>query len=203
MVYDMLNGVVEEFAYLEIPKPCIFLNSTGSCNGLLCTTLKHNVFILWNPFTRDLVELPSSSIEFPTRSRKCLSIVYGFGYDSFSDDYKLLRVFIFAAESFKTEVKLYSLRTNSWRRIDYQSDQYNIVRLGYWEDAFVDRKKLAMYNPKEELFRPTTRGLGDFLEKDSSMFPSRVGKIRLLDPYYYNVYVIIDQHMDFERGVVD
>lgn len=103
MVYNMLNGVLEELAYFEIPKPFIFLNTIGSGNGLLCTTPKHNVFILWNPSTRELVKLPGSSIEFPTRSRKCLSIVYGFGYDSFTDNYKLLRFVIFATESFKTK----------------------------------------------------------------------------------------------------
>ena len=47
-----------------------------------------------------------------------MSTVYGFGYDSFADDYKLVRVVTFATERFETKVKLYSLGTNSWKRIE-------------------------------------------------------------------------------------
>ncbi|GMY35147.1 F-box protein CPR1-like [Fagus crenata] len=121
--YDMLNGVVED---LDCPvTPCfpyVWLNIVGSCNGLLCINPciypKNNGLVLWNPSTRELRELPGTPIEFPTRSHKCLSTLYGFGYDSFADDYKLVRVVAFATESYETEVKLYSLRTNSWKRIE-------------------------------------------------------------------------------------
>ena len=92
--YDRLNSVVEELDYPVTPSSIyVYLNIVGSCNGLL-------------------------PIEFPTRSRKCLSTVYGFGYDSFADDYKLVRVVTFATERFETKVKLCFLGTNSWKQIE-------------------------------------------------------------------------------------
>lgn len=85
---------------------------------MLLINPKNNALVLRNPSTRESRELPESPIEFPTCSHKCLSSVYGFGYDSFADDYKLVRVVTFATERFETEVKLYSLGTNSWKRIE-------------------------------------------------------------------------------------
>lgn len=56
----------------------------------------------------------------------CNARVYGFGYDSVNEDYKLLRIsqFIdldsggFVSES---EVKVYSLRTNEWKKVEDMS----------------------------------------------------------------------------------
>ncbi|MBA0679156.1 hypothetical protein Goari_010945, partial [Gossypium aridum] len=48
------------------------------------------------------------------------STYYGFGYDSVSDDYKLVRIVQLLGakdEYFHSEAKVYSLRSNSWRRI--------------------------------------------------------------------------------------
>ncbi|XVF62527.1 hypothetical protein PTKIN_Ptkin09bG0015500 [Pterospermum kingtungense] len=47
---------------------------------------------------------------------------YGFGYEPISDDYKLVRMVLFKERGgddhmLETEVRVYSLRTNSWRRI--------------------------------------------------------------------------------------
>ncbi|KAA8516855.1 hypothetical protein F0562_017327 [Nyssa sinensis] len=47
-------------------------------------------------------------------------IVYGFGHDVVNDDYKLVRMAQFDAEdddSFYSEVKVYNLKSNLWRRI--------------------------------------------------------------------------------------
>ena len=117
--YDRLNSVVEELDYPVTPSSIyVYLNIVGSCNGLLLINPKNDALVLWNPSTKESRELLESPIEFPTRSRKCLSTVYGFGYDSFADDYKLVRVVTFATERFETKVKLCSLGTNSWKQIE-------------------------------------------------------------------------------------
>ncbi|KAK4564665.1 hypothetical protein RGQ29_006660 [Quercus rubra] len=101
--YDRLNSVVEELDYPVTPSSIhVYFNIVGSCNGLLLINPKNDALVLWNPSTRESRELPESSIEFPTRSCKCLSTVYGFGYDSFADYYKLVRVVTFATERFET-----------------------------------------------------------------------------------------------------
>ncbi|KAL4614256.1 hypothetical protein ACB092_07G041000 [Castanea dentata] len=112
---DLIGSILSR---LPVNSIYVYFNIVGSCNGLLLINLKNDALVLWNPSTRVSRELPESPIEFPTCSRKCLSTVYGFGYDSFADDYKLVRVVTFATERFETEVKLYSLGTNSWKRIE-------------------------------------------------------------------------------------
>jgi F-box interacting protein len=58
---------------------------------------------------------------------------YGFGYDSQSDDYKVLRAVEFRGADFDwigTEAKLYSLKSNSWRKVpDFP---YRIPRTREW-----------------------------------------------------------------------
>ncbi|MBA0762389.1 hypothetical protein Gotri_012017, partial [Gossypium trilobum] len=60
-------------------------------------------------------------IEFPSPPIRCSrSTYYGFGYDPVSDDYKLVRIVQLLGakdEYFHSEAKVYSLRSNSWRRI--------------------------------------------------------------------------------------
>ncbi|XP_042513963.1 F-box protein CPR1-like [Macadamia integrifolia] len=78
----------------------------GSCNGLVCISNSLDDIYLWNPSTRSHLKLPFSPIE----SSISYDSAYGFGYEPTSDDYKVVR----AVDEF---VIVYSLRTNSWRRI--------------------------------------------------------------------------------------
>ncbi|GMI74249.1 CONSTITUTIVE EXPRESSER OF PR GENES 1, CONSTITUTIVE EXPRESSER OF PR GENES 30 [Hibiscus trionum] len=93
----------------------------GSCNGLLAL---HNSdreeLSLWNPSTTRTQMLPFTDMEFPPWSLGFQFIVYGFGYDPISDDYKLVRIVQFHGkdqDSNDYEVRVYSLRTDFWRRI--------------------------------------------------------------------------------------
>ncbi|GMY35324.1 F-box protein CPR1 [Fagus crenata] len=50
----------------------------------------------------------------------CQSVIYGFGYDETSDDYKVMRLVQFFAgedDSWRSEVKVYSLKNDSWKRV--------------------------------------------------------------------------------------
>ncbi|KAL7210299.1 hypothetical protein ACSBR1_031794 [Camellia fascicularis] len=92
----------------------------GSCDGLVCVYFVKNyddIIYIWNPTTGKHKILPSFGKGF------ILGISYGFGYDSSNDDYKVVRISNF---NDSLEVKIYSLRTDSWRKIrDFTS---NIIR---------------------------------------------------------------------------
>ncbi|XP_004486105.1 F-box/kelch-repeat protein At3g23880-like [Cicer arietinum] len=90
----------------------------GSCHGILCFAIDQSVALLWNPSIRKFTKLPS--LEYPCRLG-CYTI-YAFGYDHFSDTYKVVSVSCYRSFNltdcfFKTKVKIHTLGTNSWRRI--------------------------------------------------------------------------------------
>ncbi|EEF45420.1 F-box/kelch-repeat protein At3g06240 [Ricinus communis] len=75
----------------------------GSCNGLLCIAPDEDSLFLFNPSTRESKKILEES-NYVT--------AFGFGYDSTRDDYKVVRINAGVASS------VYSLRTDSWRKID-------------------------------------------------------------------------------------
>ncbi|KAK8671298.1 hypothetical protein V6N13_037896 [Hibiscus sabdariffa] len=81
----------------------------GSCNGLLAVYHKEAGIALWNPSTRTCHYLPKLTIgDVIERDYRIL----GFGYDVIGDDYKVVRMI----DSGKS-VMVYSLKTDSWKRI--------------------------------------------------------------------------------------
>ncbi|PON58767.1 F-box domain containing protein [Trema orientale] len=118
---DAPNGAV------ELPHPLMSYSNDikilGSCNGLLCICNVAEDIALWNPSTkmhRLLPFLSSERIRDPGMAIRGPR-VYGLGYDAISDDYKLVRVSQFIGldyQSFESEVKIYSLRTNEWKGIE-------------------------------------------------------------------------------------
>ncbi|KAJ8540411.1 hypothetical protein K7X08_030330 [Anisodus acutangulus] len=84
----------------------------GSCDGLICLSVK-NSLVLWNPSTRKWKEIPK---QYPHMSQDYY-YTYGFGYDKYNDDYKLVLIYSSKIKNSGNEVKVYSLRTNSWKKI--------------------------------------------------------------------------------------
>ncbi|PWA88863.1 F-box associated interaction domain-containing protein [Artemisia annua] len=84
----------------------------GSCNGLLCVAIDHHSLYIWNPSTR-------KSNLLPYRGRLKVwdgwSVMYGFGYDESSNDYKVVKVYY--NDTYDTEVKIYSLKSGFWRKV--------------------------------------------------------------------------------------
>ncbi|OWM83357.1 hypothetical protein CDL15_Pgr012838 [Punica granatum] len=99
----------------------------GSCNGLICLSNAADDVIIWNPSLKKHRFLPYFSIE----GRKSCGIsllsvcVYGFGFVHESDDYKLLRLVEYIGQPIESDVCLYSMRSNSWRRI--QDLPYSLI----------------------------------------------------------------------------
>ncbi|KAL7205269.1 hypothetical protein ACSBR2_018245 [Camellia fascicularis] len=90
----------------------------NSCNGLLCLSFGEEQAILWNPSTRKHLELLVSRTETPVDFRGVLVNLFGLGYDSVSDDYKVMRIARINDYRFvHYEVRVYSLKSNSWRKV--------------------------------------------------------------------------------------
>ncbi|KAI3812547.1 hypothetical protein L1987_17257 [Smallanthus sonchifolius] len=75
-------------------------------------------FYFKNPTTREFIELPESSYEMINNLLE-IDIMYGFGYDSLTDDYKVVTVSYFHYNYLippdNMSVHVYSLRNKTWR----------------------------------------------------------------------------------------
>lgn len=85
----------------------------GCCDGLVCLVQDKGRFILWNPATRMCFHLPFAHIR---RVGEAKFAMYGFGYVESSDDYKVF--VIVTPNKRKTIVKVYSLKSNSWKTLE-------------------------------------------------------------------------------------
>ncbi|XP_030963959.1 F-box/kelch-repeat protein At3g06240-like [Quercus lobata] len=96
----------------------------GSCNGLLC--IPHykgdcvDVIYLYNPVIRKFKRLPDSSF-----SERYDWVAAGFGYQSKTNDYKVIRIYClggftkFGKPKIKCQyAEVYTLSSNSWRRVE-------------------------------------------------------------------------------------
>ncbi|XP_059437385.1 F-box protein CPR1-like isoform X1 [Corylus avellana] len=98
------------------------------CNGLVCLHDYERGIAIWNPLIRRYKKLPFEPIENPTGFTDCRSGSpdLAFGYDPVNDDYKVMRVVQFyrkiekieATNAFAFELKVYSLRAHSWKRVE-------------------------------------------------------------------------------------
>ncbi|XP_015573331.1 F-box/kelch-repeat protein At3g23880 isoform X2 [Ricinus communis] len=114
---NSLNDPIELNSYfLEKRFQCDWL--VGSCDGLICFSVKQDFVTLLNPSTRVFNRLPNLGFGRKSGSYS----VFGFGYDSEIDDYKVVAVFCFQNKNssvgfgYESIVKVCTLRTNCWRR---------------------------------------------------------------------------------------
>ncbi|KAL3726858.1 hypothetical protein ACJRO7_031715 [Eucalyptus globulus] len=119
----------------------------GSCDGLVCLLGPSN-FVIYNPTTRECIELPGPN--FVDRVR--LSGVSGFGYDSQSDDYKLVADASSSSDE-NWKLAIFSLKSGSWRSIElpFQEEFNELTGQGvYWKGALHWHVYvLCMYDKRE------------------------------------------------------
>ncbi|CAK8564445.1 unnamed protein product [Lathyrus sativus] len=98
----------------------------GSCNGLLCICNIADDIAFWNPSIRKHRVIPSEPLirKEPKENNAITTLlaarVYGFGYDSFSGEYKLVSISYFVDlhnRSFDSHVKIYTMRTDVWKTL--------------------------------------------------------------------------------------
>ncbi|CAN0927043.1 F-box protein At3g07870 [Linum grandiflorum] len=110
-----------------------YFEIVGSVNGLLCLCDTHRVnshtVFLWNPTIRKTVVLPPPSVDF----KRVSNFVHGFGFDSVTCDYKVVKITYSHFTVSSPEIEIYELSKNSWRRRrtkgDYETTPYNCDRV--------------------------------------------------------------------------
>ncbi|KAL2530258.1 F-box/kelch-repeat protein [Forsythia ovata] len=132
----------------------ISLLMVGSCNGLICVRDNIHEIFLWNPSIRKSKELPDSGSPY------FLSLTYGFGFDDINDDYKVVETCGARYKyEYSAEVKIYSLRKNSWRQIErwpgfYVSDATSVFASGafHWTTIYNDCWHITSLNLATEMY---------------------------------------------------
>ncbi|KAM7503289.1 hypothetical protein LguiB_002193 [Lonicera macranthoides] len=112
------NDTFDKLETFEFPLPGCF-RIFGSCNGLICLS-SDDCMILWNPCIRKYVTLPTPIVTYESHGLFQQSI--GFGYNSASNDYRVVRVVYLRPDGFTVlpgaKVELYELSTGCWRNIN-------------------------------------------------------------------------------------
>lgn len=91
----------------------------GACNGLVCLAVDFayvgSQTIIWNPSVRKFVTLPGRSVSVSKTGKRRAS--YAFGYDSRTNDYKVLRSMSNRYGKTPCEVEIWSLLRGSWKSL--------------------------------------------------------------------------------------
>ncbi|XP_059647285.1 F-box/kelch-repeat protein At3g06240-like isoform X2 [Cornus florida] len=121
---DSASVMATKLDFPPIDYPNELIDILGSWNGLILIANEENAKFLLNPTTRESKKLPKSPFALDPFSSYTM---YGLGYDSSTDDYKVLSVAYNARdeddddeeekECADTFVSVFSLKTGAWRRI--------------------------------------------------------------------------------------
>ncbi|KAA0053766.1 F-box protein CPR30-like [Cucumis melo var. makuwa] len=151
----------EDFRFFEIH---------GHSHGLLCLTdLRKDIF-LCNPSTREFHQLPPSILLLPEPSAEpddydSSTNAVGFGYDSKSRDFKVVRVVDFVEGPgyfYPPKVEVYDLSKERWREIQtpvsghvFWAPCFEVFHEGtyyWWADADGNTEIILTFDMSEEVF---------------------------------------------------
>ncbi|OMO57642.1 hypothetical protein COLO4_35211 [Corchorus olitorius] len=133
------NEDVDEYKQLQFPDNKLFsftgcFRVAGSINGLVCLVddMRSYIynFILWNPIIKKAVRVPEPGVKFSSHGP--YDAFTGFGFDSKTNDYKLLRYVklndgTYSRKESKVEVEIFSLNANCWRSITHIAPKYGVI----------------------------------------------------------------------------
>ncbi|KAE7995672.1 hypothetical protein FH972_000443 [Carpinus fangiana] len=110
------------------------ISVVGSCNGLVCLHEEHAYntlkVVIWNPTTKETKIVPKSNLPLFAPTGYCTRIQgMGFGFDAKTNDYKIINFvsmyehnfddyFMKHVEEIIYQKEVYSLSTDSWRKVD-------------------------------------------------------------------------------------
>ncbi|KAH0646248.1 hypothetical protein KY284_034132 [Solanum tuberosum] len=114
-------------------KPQQGISIVGSVNGLICVSIGDGDLFIWNPSIRKFKNLPDSRLKLEVSEggydgSPC-GVIYGFGYDKSRDDYKVVGVLCVEKnyDFHHNDVKIYSLKSDSWRNKDDVPDEVELM----------------------------------------------------------------------------
>ncbi|KAK7258719.1 hypothetical protein RIF29_24301 [Crotalaria pallida] len=174
---------LENKVKIDFPIFDININILGSfVNGTLClyqgTTFDRNVnipfkVVLWNSTTKEFKVVRPGIVRVP-RDLSIRIDLPGFGYDTVTNDYKLIRYIRFFNKNCSEEglssirpkplLQIYSLRSNSWRDLDVEMpthDCHNQVYLNgvcHWLSYKLSNREelvLVSFNLSDEVLHTT------------------------------------------------
>ncbi|KAK4732421.1 hypothetical protein R3W88_025409 [Solanum pinnatisectum] len=108
------------------------ISIVGSVNGLICVAIGDGDLFIWNPSIRKFKNLPDSRLKLEVSEgydgSPC-DVIYGFGYDKSSDDYKVVGVLCVEKnyDFHHNDVKIYCLKSDSWRNKDDVPDGVELM----------------------------------------------------------------------------
>uniref|UniRef100_A0A803LRF6 F-box associated beta-propeller type 1 domain-containing protein n=1 Tax=Chenopodium quinoa TaxID=63459 RepID=A0A803LRF6_CHEQI len=112
------------FSEVQLPLSTREFKVFGSCIGIICIA-NNDEILLFNPLTKSHFQV---SIPKPNRVTRSM---LGFGYDSKSEDYKILKLSHSDDMDWKSvEAKLYSRNYNSWKSV--QEDEMHFIKIYIW-----------------------------------------------------------------------
>lgn len=115
---SLLNEELDNMVELDYPDkdPNHCMMIVGSCNGLVCIGTDWDSIFIWNPSTGQSKRLPSFGF---SEERGGFTMRFGFGCGESDYDYKVVVIFSDDGSwgSCETRVEVYTLKTDSWKRI--------------------------------------------------------------------------------------
>ncbi|CAJ2654295.1 unnamed protein product [Trifolium pratense] len=182
--YYLLSGEKYENR-LKLQCPYIFqlekypdftFNGSAAIAGIIL--LNHeDTFVLWNPATHEFKIIPQSPAESVPPYLEPLIFIHGFGYDHIKDDFKFIRYIAFSQisedhlelpedVSWNEEPvwEIYSLRSNSWRKLDVHMPVHWRFRTLYMDgmchwwsrNGNYDEHFFVSFNLNNDMFTTTT-----------------------------------------------
>lgn len=125
--FDLVKGVELDAS------PRHSFSVKGHGNGLLCLIL-NGMIVLWNPSIREYRRLPKP------KNFQDSNEVLGFGFDSASNDYKVVRapstMLRTHCRDYQPRVEVFSLNSNSWRKLPDEATPPFFIS-NYYQSVFV------------------------------------------------------------------
>ncbi|XP_047333498.1 F-box protein CPR1-like [Impatiens glandulifera] len=183
------------------------IQNWGSCDGLIClsNTFFFDDFVcLWNPSTNKSIKLPYTSTTLTRNDDRS----YGFYYDITNDDYRVVRTTLFVGKIFDYEIKVYSLRSNSWHRLEkfHQGPNFNskvAIACGalHWTLGEADEEKIwiVAFDLVTEKYRVISQPEYSGPPYLISLYNFE-GCLSLSCHYYSNVVAVVDVWLLNEYG---
>ncbi|XP_042499675.1 putative F-box protein At3g20705 [Macadamia integrifolia] len=125
-----------------------YLDIVGSCNGILCIASVEGAngqICLFNPITRQRFMLPKSHLFLPPTNSRPMNII-GFGVDSLTMKYKVIRVSELPNKDFRC-CEIITVGESSWRKLEgfprlpqnrYMTDTVFLNGTFYWPTHYLD-----------------------------------------------------------------
>lgn len=132
------------------------MDFVGSINGLVClsTPPLGLIMILWNPGTKMWKQISPPKGE--PDAGKIENVSVGFGYDSVSNDYKIVRIYSMKLKrNFDSNIYLYSTNAGFWREVEVNASmplgmhnmRCNVIANGnpYWNALVQSPSDVTMF----------------------------------------------------------